>query len=107
MKAIRYKYHPELFVLNGSKRPIRYKFQNGVKPNWYNGNMVYVTCKVVSDELPNDNRKVSILGRERVWYPIFPSHQNFGNGYQDTRKTSYEIFFGPFLFRYVSSHFLL
>ena len=53
------------------------------------------------------NRKVSILGRERVWYPIFPSHQNFGNGYQDTRKTSYEIFFGPFLFRYVSSHFLL
>ena len=60
MKAIRYKNRAELFVLNGNKRPIRYEFHNGVKPNWYNGNIVYVTCKVVSDELPNDNLKPNL-----------------------------------------------
>ena len=42
MKAIRYKSRAELFVLNGNKRPIRYEFHNGVKPNWYNGNMVFI-----------------------------------------------------------------
>ena len=42
MKAIRYKNRAELFVLNGNKRPIRYEFHNGVKPNRYNGNMVYI-----------------------------------------------------------------
>ena len=40
MKAIRYKNRAELFVLNGNKRPIRYEFHNGVKPNRYNGNVV-------------------------------------------------------------------
>ena len=27
--------------LNGNKKPIRYEFHDGVKPNWYNGNMVW------------------------------------------------------------------
>ena len=43
MKAIRYKNHTELFVLNGNKKPIRYEFYNGVKLNRYNGNMVYIS----------------------------------------------------------------
>ena len=43
MKAIRYKNRDELFVLNGNKRPIRYEFHSGVKPNLFNGNMLIVT----------------------------------------------------------------
>ena len=39
LKAIRYENRAELFVLKGNKRPIRYEFQNGVKPNRYNGNI--------------------------------------------------------------------
>ena len=40
VKAIRYENRAELFVFNGNKRPIRYEFQNGVKANRYNGNIV-------------------------------------------------------------------
>ena len=40
VKAIQYENRAESFVLNGSKRPIRYESHNGVKLNWYNGNMV-------------------------------------------------------------------
>ena len=47
MKAIRYKNRAELFVLNGNKRPIRYEFHNGMKPNWYNGNMVIETSHLI------------------------------------------------------------
>ena len=39
-KAIRYTYCDKLFVLNGNKRTIRHEFHKGMKPNWYNGNMV-------------------------------------------------------------------
>ena len=42
MKAIWYENRAELFVLNGSKWSIPYEFHNGVKPNWYNGNMVII-----------------------------------------------------------------
>ena len=41
MKAIRYKNRAKLFVLNGSKGPIRYEFQKDMKPNRYNGNMFH------------------------------------------------------------------
>ena len=39
-ESYRHKNRAELFALNGSKRPIRYEFQNGVKPNRYKGNIV-------------------------------------------------------------------
>ena len=38
----------ELFVFNGNERLTRYEFHNGVKPNGYNGNMVYITFKSVA-----------------------------------------------------------
>ena len=47
VKAIRYENRAKLVVLNGNKRPIRYKFYNGVKPNRYNGNKAYTTDEVL------------------------------------------------------------
>ena len=40
VEAIRYENRAEMFVLNGNKRPILYDFHYGVKPSWYNGNLV-------------------------------------------------------------------
>ena len=48
VKTIRYENRAELFVFNGNKRPIRYKFHYGVKPNRYSGNMVYINFKSVA-----------------------------------------------------------
>ena len=42
-EAIQYKNRAELFVVNRSKSPIRYKFHNSVKPKAYNENMVLIS----------------------------------------------------------------
>ena len=42
-EAIQYKNRPELFVVNRSKSPIRYKFHNSVKPKAYNENMLLIS----------------------------------------------------------------
>ena len=42
-EAIQYKNRAELFVVNRSKSPIRYKFHNSVKPKVYNENMLLIT----------------------------------------------------------------
>ena len=43
VKVIRYENCTELFVSNGKKKPIRYEFHNGMKPNRYNENKGYIS----------------------------------------------------------------
>ena len=66
MKAIQYKNRAELFVLNGNKRPIRYEFHNGVTPNRFNGDMVFVSrnsARHVFKKVQQENNDFDITSR--------------------------------------------